>query len=299
MRSSSVLCSSLAVIWPCQAASPGAAGAWCCWWSQSTASGPSFLLFVATPELHFEQGWIWISPWFSGFWLVLLSATGHALQSHPYITFVSGWFQTPETCGYICWFFSNTDCFGGSFKPVCNRVRNVLPGALLQLLHDETVLELFSVIMIVVLVWKCFQVGKLKGQRIWARENNQLLMFLMKVCLMSTAKIGQPVVRGATDKWPSPINSEGKRVTLLYSGRCSLLRWVVDSNWQRPEAGEEQRWSGGGCHVLGVLWVWECCRGALLCSAKETDWTGQRSERHGRQLVIQGVERVLPDFIRL
>lgn len=39
-----------------------------------------------------------------------------------------------------------------------------------------------------------------KGQRMWAGENNQLLMFLMKVCLVSTAKIVQSVVRDAIDK---------------------------------------------------------------------------------------------------
>lgn len=144
--------------------SPRAPGAQCCWRSQSTASGPSFLFF-ATPELRFEQGWIWISPWFSGCWLILLSATRHALQSHPYLMFVSGWFQTRDLWLHLLVLtISNADCFSGSFKPVCNRVRNVLPGALLQLPHDETVLELFSVIMIGVLVWKYFWAGKLKAR---------------------------------------------------------------------------------------------------------------------------------------
>lgn len=166
MRSSSALCNSLAVTCLCQAVSPRAVGAWCRWRSQSTTSGLAFLLLSATPKLHFEKGWIWISPWFSHCWLVLLSATGRALQNHPYITFMSGWLQTRDLWLHLMLLIiANADCFGGSFKPVCSWGRSVLPGTLLQLLHDETVLELFSVIVIVVLVWKCFQMGSLKARQ--------------------------------------------------------------------------------------------------------------------------------------
>lgn len=75
---------------------------------------------------------------------------------------MSGWFQTRGLWLHLL--VLTADCFRGSFRPVCNRVRNVLPGALLQLLHIETVLELFSVIMIGVLVWKYFWAGKLKAR---------------------------------------------------------------------------------------------------------------------------------------
>lgn len=165
MRSSSALCSSLAVTCLCQAASPWAVGAWCCWRIRSTTSGLAFLFLSATPKLYFETGWIWISPRFSDCWLVLLSSTGYSLQNHPYITFASGWLQTRKLWLHLMLLtIANAGCFDGSFKPVCSWGRSVLPGALLQLLHDETVLELFSVITIVVLVWKCFQTGTLKAR---------------------------------------------------------------------------------------------------------------------------------------
>lgn len=164
MRSSSALCSSLAVTCLCQGASPRAVGAWRCW-SHSTASTPPFLLLSATPGLHFEKHWMWISPWFSDCWFVLLSATRCALQSHPHIMFMSAWFQTRDLWLHLMLFtISNGDCFGGSFKPVGSWGRNILPGAVLQLLHDETALERLSVIMIVVLVWKCFRMGNLKAR---------------------------------------------------------------------------------------------------------------------------------------
>jgi len=71
--------------------------------------------------------------------------------------FLSVWFQTRDLrlvsgLELMLLTISNAECFGGSFRPVCSCRKGVLPGALLQLLHDETVLELFSVIKVVVLI---------------------------------------------------------------------------------------------------------------------------------------------------
>lgn len=66
--------------------------------------------------------------------------------------------------------FAVADCCGGSLKPPCSWGRNVLPGALLQLLHDKTVLELSYVIVVVVLVWKCFGMYNLKARECGLEE---------------------------------------------------------------------------------------------------------------------------------
>lgn len=101
--SNSAPCTWWAVTCLCPGAGHQAVGAWCCWGIQSTTSGLAFVLLSASPELLFERGWIWIPPQCSGCWLVLLGAAVHALQSHPYLLFMSGWFR-PVTCDY-------TGCF--------------------------------------------------------------------------------------------------------------------------------------------------------------------------------------------
>lgn len=55
-----------------------------------------------------------------------------------------GWLQTRDLwLRLMLLAIANTDCFGGSFKRICGWGRNVLPGALLQLLRDETAGGLF------------------------------------------------------------------------------------------------------------------------------------------------------------
>lgn len=95
MESSSSPCTWLALICLYPAAGHQAVGAWCCWRIQSTTSDLAFLLLSASPELHFEKGWIWIPLQCSGCWLVL-GAARHALQNHPYVLFMSGWLQTSD-----------------------------------------------------------------------------------------------------------------------------------------------------------------------------------------------------------
>lgn len=171
MGSSSAPCTWLALTCLYSAAGQQAVGAWCCWRIQSTTSDLAFLLLSASPELHFEKGWIWIPPQCSGCWLVLGACSGHTLQNHPYIRFMSGWLQTSDL--WLHWMlltFAVADCCGGSLKPACSWGRSVLPGALLQLLHDKTVLELSYVTVVVVLVWKCFGMYNLKARECGLEE---------------------------------------------------------------------------------------------------------------------------------
>lgn len=136
-----------------------------CWRSQSTTSGIAFLLLSATPELQFGKGWVWISPWFSDSWLVLLSASGHVLQNHPSITFMTGWLQTRGLWLHLMLLtIANADCFGGSFRPVCSWGRSVLPGVLLQLACDKTDLKLFSFILDSCVGLKHFRTSNIKAR---------------------------------------------------------------------------------------------------------------------------------------
>lgn len=265
MSSSSAPCTWLAVTCLCPAVGHQAVGAWCCWRIPSTTSGLAFVLLSASPELLFDKGWIWIPPQCSGCWLVLLGAAGHALQSHPYLPFMSAWLQIGDL--WLHWMLLTiavAGCCGGSLKPACSWARSVLPGALPQLLHDKALLELSYVIVVVVLVWKCFGMHSLK-----ARE---CLLEGIITCWCSSWKCAL---------WPQQIYCNQKccfgQLTLSLSFKeeknCTALQWSIlpseiSSRFKSVETQGVLRSRGGQQLALTpvVFSGCSCCRD-VLCTA--------------------------------
>lgn len=137
----------------------------------------------------------------------------------------------------------------------------------------------------------------------WAGGNNHLLIFFMKVCLVTTAK----KLLSKILLWPLTFS-------LLFKGEknCIALQWSIfaseiSSRFKSVKTqgvwGAEvvSSWPSHLCCSLGVgVLLWGC---ALLCLAKETASIRQRSHPSDFlswvQLAIQGVGRAMPAFRRL
>lgn len=193
-------------------------------------------------------------------------------------------------------------CSGGSLKPACSWDRSVLPGALPQLLHDKTLLELPYVIVVVVLVWKCFGMHNLKARECGLEE--------IITCWCSSWRCAL----WWQQKYCNQKYCFGQLTFSLFKGEknCIAFQWSVflseiNSRFKSVETqgvwGAEvvSTWPSHLCSSLGVgVLLWGC---ALLCLAKETASIRQRSHPSDFlswvQLAIQGVGRAMPAFKRL
>lgn len=117
------------------------------------------LHFRSSLQLPFEGWGMWISPPFSDCWLVILNAYGCILQSPP---FIFSWLQVRPVTTLDILAISNADWFWWVIPTCLQEVLHLISGAFFLLLSDDIAPELFSVIMVIVLVWERFQMGNLK-----------------------------------------------------------------------------------------------------------------------------------------
>lgn len=128
------------------------------------------------------------------------------------------------------------------------------PGALLQLLHDKTVLDLNYVIVVVVLVWKCFGMHNLKARECGLEEIITWWCSLSKCALWPQQKYCNQ--KYCLAQLTFSLSFQGRKELHCFPG-VNIPFWeeVADSNQWRPMVSEEQGCSAVGPHTFGVLWV--------------------------------------------
>lgn len=162
----------------------------------------------------------------SVFRLLTCSGCSQTCSAEPSLRPVHVWLvadQRPVTTVDDYWHQSAVaDCCGGSLKPASSWSRSVLPGAHLQLLHDKTVLELSYVIVVVVLVWKCFGMYNLEARECGLEEIITCWCSLWKCALRAQQKCcNQKYCLG---QLTFSLWFKGERTALLSRGQYSLLR---------------------------------------------------------------------------
>lgn len=217
MRGSSAPCTWLAVTCLCPAISHQAVGAWCCWRIQSTTFGLAFLLLCITRAPLWERLDLNSSSSVQvvDFFWVQLTCSAEPSLPPIHVRLV----QTSDLrLHWMLLTIAAADCCGGSLKPACSWGRSVLPGALVQLLHDKTVLEIFNVIVVVVLVWKCFGMHNLKARECGLEEIITCSCSLWKCALWPQQKYcNQKYCLG---QLTFSLSFKGKK-------NCIALQWLI------------------------------------------------------------------------